>query len=117
MLPEFCFIVPNKTAPDMGSGFVLRTKEPFELGRVIKVQASPFAESEYKNQFKPLILSRIDGYSIFIVYAGQLFGNKVRVRGANWESELQIIFDKMAQYFYEEKILNNQGYYKRFKLL
>jgi len=116
MLPKFVFIVPNKNAPEMGAGYILRTKDPFELGRVIKVNPSPFAEVEYKNQFKPLILSRIDGYSIFIVYAGQLFGNKVRVTGADWEAELQKIYDQMALFFYEEKILNNPGYYKRYKL-
>ena len=116
MLPKFVFIVPNKNDLNMGAGFILHTREPFELGRVIKVQPSPFAEVEYKNQFKPLILSRIDGYSIFITYAGNLFGYKVRVNGADWEAELQKIYDQMAQYFYEEKILNNPGYYKRYKL-
>lgn len=100
----------------MGAGYILHTREPFELGRVIKVQPSPFAEIEYKNQFKPLILSRIDGYSVFIAYAGNLFGNKVRVTGANWEEELQEIFNQMALFFYNEKIINNPGYYRRYKL-
>jgi hypothetical protein len=115
-LPEYVFIVPEKNNPEMGSGFILRTKQPFELGRVIKLAPSPFSIAEYKNKFNPLIMAEVDGYSIAISYAGNLAGNRVTVSGQNWESELQKIFDKMADYFYNEKIVNNAGYYRRYKL-
>jgi hypothetical protein len=115
-LPEFVFIVPNKGEESMGSGFILHTKQPFELGRVIKLAPSPFSIAEYKNKFNPLIMAEVDGFSIVISYAGNLFGNRVQVSGPDWEKELQLIFDKMANYFYKEKILNNAGYYRRYKL-
>lgn len=113
MLPQFVFITPNKTNPEMGAGFILYTKEPFYLGRVIKVVPTTFAAIEYRNKFKPLVLAEIDGYAIFIAFAGKLSGNKVE---ASEDSDLQVIYNKMAKYYYEEKILSNQGYYKRFKL-
>ena len=115
-LPEFVFIAPSKSVPEMGAGFVLNCRSPFYLGRIIKVLPTPFFAVEYKNQFNPLIISEIDGYSILISFAGNLAGYRVEVNSANWETELQNIYNKMAVWFYEEKILNNLGYYKRCKL-
>lgn len=116
-LPEFVFIVPNKNDLSMGAGFVEHTVHPFYLGRVIKLAPSPFSIVEYKNKFNPLVFSEVDGYSILIAFAGNLLsGYHVQVSGSQWESELQKIFDKMADYFYNEKIVNNAGYYRRYKL-
>jgi len=117
MLPNYVFIVPNKDAPDMGAGFILHTKQPFELGRVVKLNPSPFAFTEYKNKFNPLIMAEVPGYSILIAFAGNLFGNKVQVSGKDWEAELQKIYNEMAQFFLDEKVNNNVGYYKRYKNL
>lgn len=115
-LPEHVFITPNKGDESMGAGFVLLTRHPYYLGRIIKVLPTPFFAVEYKNQFKPLITAEIDGYSILISFAGNLSGYRVEVSGPDWEQELQKIYNKMATYFYKEKILNNLGYYRRYKL-
>lgn len=115
-LPDHVFITPNKNDPSMGSGFVLSTQKPFYLGRIIKVLPTPYFATDYKVQFNPLVFSIVDGYSILIAFAGNLAGYRVEVSGHDWEAELQKVFDKMATYFYEEKIKNNLGYYKRYKL-
>jgi len=113
-LPPFVFIAPNCSAPDMGAGFVLQTKEPYYLGRIVKLKPIQFAVLNYKNEFKPLVFSQVENYSILIVFAGTLGGNKVRVNGQEWEKDLQFIFDKMADFMLNEKIKNNAGYYKRY---
>jgi hypothetical protein len=115
-LPDYVFIVPNKDRPDMGAGFILRTNTPFELGRVIKVAPVDLFEEKYRLEFKPLILSAVPGYSIMIHFAGNLYGYRMEVTGPSWEQNLQAIFDKMAKFFLEEKIHNNLGYYKRYKI-
>lgn len=113
-LPQFVFIAPNTTAPEMGAGFILQTKEPFCLGRIIKLKPDPFAVSNYKNEFKPLVFSQVENYSILIVFAGTLGGNKIRVTGQDWERDLQHLYDLMSYWFLDEKIQNNKGYYKRY---
>jgi hypothetical protein len=113
-LPQFVFIAPNASAPEMGAGFVLLTREPFYLGRIIKLKPDPFAVSNYKNEFKPLVYSQVENYSILIVFAGTLGGNKIRVNGQEWERDLQNLYDQMSYWFLDEKIQNNKGYYKRY---
>ena len=113
-LPKFVFIAPNISEPSMGAGFVLCTKEPYYLGRIIKLSPGPYSILNYKNEFKPLVYAVVDGYSIVITFAGNLSGYKVRVNSNEWEKDLQSVYEKMAVWFYEEKILNNAGYYKRY---
>lgn len=116
-LPKYVFILPNKSAPDMGAGFILKTTSPHELGRVIKLYPEPFFEIHYKNEFKPLVCAPVEGYSVLIAYAGNLSpGYRVFVKDANWENDLKIIFSEMAEYFMTEKINNNLNFYKRYKL-
>jgi hypothetical protein len=113
-LPTFVFIAPNQSDPSMGSGFILHTKDPYELGRIIKLKPDPYAITNYKNEFKPLIYSQVENYSILIVFAGTLGGNKIRVNGQDWERDLQHLYDQMSYWFLDEKIANNKGYYKRY---
>jgi hypothetical protein len=113
-LPKFVFIAPNQSDASMGSGFILHTKDPYELGRIIKLKPDPFAVSNYKNEFKPLVFSQVENYSILIVFSGTLGGNKVRVNSQDWERDLQHLYDQMSYWFLDEKIQNNKGYYKRY---
>lgn len=113
-IEPFVFIAPNRTAPKMGAGFVLNCVEPFYLGRITKLNPGPYSIVNYKNEFKPLIFSVVGNYSILIVFAGTLSRYNVRVNGQDWEADLQHIYDEMANWFLEEKINNNQGYYKKY---
>ncbi len=99
----------------MGSGFILHTKNPFYLGRIIKLKPLPFTIVNYINEFKPLIYSQVEGYIIIIAFAGSLEGYKVRVNGPEWEAELKELFNQMANWMLTEKIHNNKPYYSRFK--
>jgi hypothetical protein len=115
-LPQFVFIAPNVSEKSMGSGFILHTKEPYELGRIVKLKPDPFAISNFTNEFKPLVFSQVENYSILISFAGTLGGNKIRVNSAEWERDLQNLYDQMSYWFLDEKIFNNRGYYKRYIL-
>lgn len=100
----------------MGSGFVQHNKHPFYWGRIVKLKKDDsFAVINFVNQYKPLIFAEVPGYSILIVFHGNLYGYKVTVSGPGWEKELQIIFDQMADWFLKEKIFGNPGYYKRYR--
>jgi hypothetical protein len=113
-LPKFVFIAPSKSEISMGSGFVLHTKEPYELGRIIKLTPGPYSIINYVNEFKPLIHSVVDNYSILISFAGNLSGYKVRVNSQYWEADLQKLYEQMAHWFLIEKVENNKNYYKRY---
>lgn len=115
-LPPYTFIAPNASAPEMGAGFVLQTAPPHYLGRVVKLKPYDLAVSEYVRDFKPLIFADIPGYSIVIAFAGTLPAYKIQVRGPDWEKEIQGIYNQMADWYEDDKINHNPGYYKRFKI-
>jgi len=111
-LPEFVFITPNRDNIFMGAGFVEHTIYPFYIGRVIKVLPSPSFAKEYTDKFKPLVISEVADYSILIAFNGKLSYDPYPYD----LKELETIFDKMANFFYEDRILSKPGYYKRYKL-
>ena len=114
LLPPFVFIAPHQSDKSMGAGFILETKQPFYLGRIIKLKPSPYSIITYENEFKPLIYTVVGNYSILIAFAGCLERYKVRVSGADWEKELQLIYNQMADFMLNEKINNNLSYYKKY---
>ena len=115
-LPKFVCIVPNKSEPAQTETLILHTVAPYEIGTVIKLSPDPLFEIRYKNQFKPLVCSVVQGFSLLICYGGRMDGDFVRVSGFSWESELQQLFNDMSKFYYLEKIINNQNYYRRYKL-
>ena len=76
-----------------------------------------FAIVNFKNENKPLVNSEITGYSIIVIFAGQLKGNFLKVNSPDWKADLQNLFEKMANWFLTEKINTNLNYYKKYKIL
>lgn len=110
---KFVFISPTPSTPEMGSGMIMCTEEPFYYGKVIRYKND--SESMHLVTNPPLAYSAVLGYSIYIVFEGSLT-NKVRVNDSNWQAHLKNIFENMAQWYMQEKIQPNLTAFKRFKL-
>lgn len=100
MLPKYIFINPNKKSPEMGAGYILCTSPPFIYAKVIKATD--------RQTFK-IDSIQMPGYLIYLVYAGSL----TNLQAVKQVSET---LNEMSAYFMEEKINNNLGYYKRYKI-
>ena len=113
-LPEFLYIPPGLSSPELGAGIILQTKEPFYYGKVYRFK-SDSESMVFLTDNPPLVYSNILGYGIYISFLDSLTG-MTRVNGADWKGELQNTFDRMADFYYKEKMLQKLGFYKKFKL-
>ena len=95
----FIFVEATETLP--GAGFILSTKPPFYIGRVIKMDSEQYngLTREKKGE-----LFNCEGYSVVILRAGSLLNEQI-------EDE-RIVLTKMANYYLKFKI---EKYWQRFK--
>src|ERR1019366_6803235 len=111
MLPDFVFVAPNKSAPEMGAGYILSTKPPFHLGKIIKLPCFPYSVFNYVFEKKPHFYCELVPWSIVIVFSGNLFGlTLLKAMGAQWQKETQNTYNRMGDWFITEKIYNNRKY-------
>lgn len=95
----FIFVEATETFP--GAGFILSTKPPFYIGRVLKMDA---AQYEQLNREEKENYVNCEGYSVVILRAGSLLNELV-------EDE-RIVLAQMANYYLKFKI---DKYWQRFK--
>lgn len=95
-----------------GSGFVMSTDSPFNLGRVLTFKDNDAFLSNLGNSAWPVV--SVAGYRILIQFAGSLVnGKKLQLT----EPDMSFIDRElagMAEFFYSEKIAPHSGYYRRF---
>jgi hypothetical protein len=93
----FIFVEATETLP--GAGFILSTKPPFYIGRVIKMNREDYTEKNYVN---------CEGYSVVILAAGSLLPGHTE--------DIRIVLAKMANYYSQFKIQRYEGRFKRYRL-
>ncbi len=59
--------------------------------------------------------SIVSGYNMYISYAGTISGNYILSK-RDIESECQFVMQKMAEWFYANRILKESRKYKKFKV-
>lgn len=84
--------------------FILQKAFPHNVG-VICVQPSA----------NPIGQSTIAGYNLWITWSGTLRG-KMLAAYPEYEKDLQLCFDEMANFFLSERILKNERRYAKFKI-
>jgi hypothetical protein len=102
----------TETAPD---GFILYTKEPFYLGRITKWKEQFLYLKKVADLQDAIAYSTITGYAITIEFAGTLDKRKASV-GTNFFSMIEDIMKRMADFYYEQKIKDKPGMFKKYKL-
>ena len=99
----FIFAEPTESNP--GAGFILSTSPPFYIGRVIKMEAEQYNNLSIREKSE---LSNCEGYSVVILRAGSLTGEKV-------EDE-RIMLNRMANYYLKFKIQRHEGRFRRYRI-
>ncbi len=84
--------------------FILQKEFPHNLG-CISTLPNPEA----------LVQATVPGYNLWIVHAGVLRGNFVAIYPSHKE-ELQLVYDNMANWYYEERILKDWKKYEKYKI-
>jgi hypothetical protein len=102
---------PFITFQDKGEYYILQTKEPFYVGRIIRFehdQSLAFYDHEQHLQ-----TAQVTGYRILIVFSGALNGNYILMH-ALWQKELTAVFSAMSTYYLNHRILPNVKKFKNF---
>ncbi len=63
----------------------------------------------------PIMTAAISGYNLFVVYSGTLQG-RFLPSNPNWEVEVQGVFQDMATWFHQKRILTEPRRYKKLKV-
>lgn len=84
-----------------GPGLIIYMNPPFFVGKVV----NNFLDTTNN------VHGVCRGYKIAIVYAGTL----LEEIEPTLKQFLQSVFDEMAEFYLQKKIMKNEGYYKRYK--
>jgi hypothetical protein len=83
--------------------YILQKRFPHFVGKIIETPKIS------------LVLVPIAGYSLYVCWAGTLMGNLIP-NHRNIEEEIKDSFVKMAEWFYQERILTEPKKYKKWLL-
>ncbi len=84
--------------------YILQKEFPHNCG-VISIKPNPEA----------IVQSTVSGYNLWVVHAGTLRGNMIAVY-PSYKENLQLCYDEMANFFYNERILKDEKRYEKFKI-
>ncbi len=117
ILPPFVFIAPNISESWMGCGYILHTAvEPFYLIKIYRYKANAEADAYLLTKSnKALAFKQIIGYNIYLEFYSSLTG-MLRVKGKQWEDDIEQLLEAAAVWYRNEKIENNEGFYRKFKI-
>jgi hypothetical protein len=103
MLPQFFHV---KSPLEPATDYILCTKPPFYLGKVIQFRESA-AMNEFIKRLHPFIGAQVEGYNILVVYAGSL---------KQWQiMENYDVFKGMAADYLTNRIKQREQRFKRYK--
>jgi hypothetical protein len=112
-LPEFLFCENKSALP--GAGLILYTQPPYWVGQVMKFDSHNAWELWLKaNDGQVKAMGKPHGYSIAIVMIGALGAYRLPDSQAGAD-ELAAVFRRMSDFYLEEKIKPNAGYYRRYQ--
>ncbi len=63
-----------------------------------------------------IVQSVIPGYNLYVVFNGVLNGNMVHINGADFKTELQVLYNTMACWFYTDRIILDKKRFEKFKV-
>lgn len=110
-LPDFLYCTNQSDSP--GNEWILSTKPPFRMGRVVKFKNSGLA-MEYMARTEPLGHYRVPGYNIFVIFSGDVNGRVIV--GSNFDAGITTMLKDMATFYRKEKCWAKQGYFNKFKI-
>lgn len=93
---------PYFTFKDDEHVYILQRRFPHYLGRI-----------QYTSETDPIIQGQIPMYRIFIVFAGQLDGNRILLND-DWKTQLNNIWESMCKWYREERIETMPERYKKY---
>ena len=111
-LPKY-LICNNKEALPGGAGLLLCTEWPFYYGRIwlfTSIEEYNKYLTIWVNSMQPIIKSKLDGYWIVVTIEGSLQNDS----NAPGKGNLQAIADGMAQLYFDERVSQKTGYYKKY---
>lgn len=108
-LPDLMYMNNKQDLP--GREFIQYTKYPFHTAEVIWLN-NEGDEMRFTTENEGGIYTNITGYRIYLVWRGTITG-KLPVSQDTTDHINNFIL-KAANYYYENRILNNAGRYKRF---
>jgi len=84
--------------------YILQREPPHYLGVIKNVPISG-----------AMSCAPVPGYHFFVVFAGTLRGNMIPAN-RGFETEIDFLFNRMASWFYSERIMINESKFKKFKI-
>lgn len=104
---NYAFIAPQPGLE--GTGFVLMTKAPYCIGKIVQFKTEEKYEAFLKHTHETI--GRVTGYRICILYAGTL--NDL-TPGIDDLKLRKIMLDEMADWFFENRIKKMEGGFLRY---
>lgn len=110
------FLICENPESMQGPGLVISTAPPFWIGKVIQVKDIEQADRFTRMSQNSISYGKVVGYRIYIEVFTKLFRQIVdKPTQVEYVGQLQWMPRQMAEFYLQNKILKNAGYYKRYK--